>query len=259
MLQNYIKTAFRNLFREKGSTFLNLAGLTLGITCSLILFLLVKHLATFDNFHSKIERIYRVETQLISNKSTGDAGSMETNAWGIGVQRGGGSADVLVGTGQRHPAQRGEVGRALVEDRLLARLHQRQPRFGALRRADHRDVGIGGDLQQRPFAMHDAPQNLVEKGEPLRIKFGMADPRYDSFTVVIILRIAGRVVGIVVDGVSDVITLASEQIKPAPSLGNGTDTSHIIGFGTLDERMRILMDVERLVGGADLGSIGKVH
>ena len=42
-------------------------------------------------------------------------------------------------------------------------------------------------------------------------------------------------------------------------LGNGTDTSHIIGFGTLDERMRILMDVERLVGGADLGSIGKVH
>ena len=46
MLQNYIKTAFRNLFREKGSTFLNLAGLTLGITCSLILFLLVKHLAS---------------------------------------------------------------------------------------------------------------------------------------------------------------------------------------------------------------------
>ena len=57
----------------------------------------------------------------------------------------------------------------------------------------------------------------------------------------------------VVDGVSDVITLAAEQIKPAPSLGNDADTSHIIGFGTLDERMRILMDVEKLMASADTG------
>jgi purine-binding chemotaxis protein CheW len=67
--------------------------------------------------------------------------------------------------------------------------------------------------------------------------------------------VGSRVVGIVVDGVSDVITLTNEQIKPAPSLGNHTDTSHIIGFGTLDERMRILMDVEKLMASADLGSI----
>jgi purine-binding chemotaxis protein CheW len=93
----------------------------------------------------------------------------------------------------------------------------------------------------------------------LRVKFNYARADYNEFTVVIILNLKDRVVGIVVDGVSDVITLASEQIKPAPSLGNNTDTSHIIGFGTLDERMRILMDVERLVGGADFSSIGKVH
>jgi purine-binding chemotaxis protein CheW len=89
----------------------------------------------------------------------------------------------------------------------------------------------------------------------LRVKFNYAKAEYNEFTVVIILNLKDRVVGIVVDGVSDVITLAHEQIKPAPSLGSNTDTSHIIGFGTLDERMRILMDVEKLMASADLGSI----
>jgi purine-binding chemotaxis protein CheW len=87
----------------------------------------------------------------------------------------------------------------------------------------------------------------------LRIKFNFERADYNEFTVVIILNVGARVIGIVVDGVSDVITLASAQIKPAPSLGDNADTSHIIGFGTLDDRMRILMDVERLMAGADLG------
>jgi purine-binding chemotaxis protein CheW len=93
----------------------------------------------------------------------------------------------------------------------------------------------------------------------LRIKFNFAKAEYNEFTVVIILNVGARVVGIVVDGVSDVITLGAAQIKPAPSLGNNADTSHIIGFGTLDERMRILMDVERLMAGADLGSIKSIQ
>jgi purine-binding chemotaxis protein CheW len=90
----------------------------------------------------------------------------------------------------------------------------------------------------------------------LRVKF-YASAEYNDTTVVIILTVASRVVGVVVDGVSDVITLAAAQIKPAPSLGTGADTSHIIGFGTLDERMRILMDVERLMAGADMGLVDK--
>lgn len=93
----------------------------------------------------------------------------------------------------------------------------------------------------------------------LRIKFNFAKAEYNEFTVVIILNVGARVVGIVVDGVSDVITLGAAQIKPAPSLGNNADTSHIIGFGTLDERMRILMDVERLMASADLGSIKSIQ
>jgi purine-binding chemotaxis protein CheW len=93
----------------------------------------------------------------------------------------------------------------------------------------------------------------------LRIKFDFAKAEYNEFTVVIILNVGARVVGVVVDGVSDVITLSADQIKPAPSLGNNADTSHIIGFGTLDDRMRILMDVERLMASADLGSIKSIQ
>jgi purine-binding chemotaxis protein CheW len=89
----------------------------------------------------------------------------------------------------------------------------------------------------------------------LRIKFNLASAEYNETTVVIILTLATRVVGVVVDAVSDVITLGSQQIKAAPSLGSGAETSHIIGFGTLDERMRILMDVEKLMAGADMGLV----
>src|SRR5688572_21198573 len=67
MFRNYFKSALRNLFRDKGSSFLNIAGLALGITCSLILFLLVKHLATFDNFHSNRDRIFRIVTEMDGN------------------------------------------------------------------------------------------------------------------------------------------------------------------------------------------------
>ena len=91
----------------------------------------------------------------------------------------------------------------------------------------------------------------------LRIKFDFASAEYNDTTVVIILTVATRVIGVVVDAVSDVITLGSQQIKPAPSLGNGAETHHIIGFGTLDERMRILMDVEKLMAGADMGLVDK--
>ena len=91
----------------------------------------------------------------------------------------------------------------------------------------------------------------------LRLKFKFAKAEYTDTTVVIILTVATRVVGVVVDGVSDVITLAAAQIKPAPTFGNDADTRHIIGFGTLDDRMRILMDVEKLMAGADMGLVEK--
>jgi purine-binding chemotaxis protein CheW len=87
----------------------------------------------------------------------------------------------------------------------------------------------------------------------MRIKFNLATVEYNEFTVVIILNVSGRVLGIVVDGVSDVTTLASEQIKPAPEFSAQFDTSYLIGLGTQGERMLILIDIQKLVGGPDMG------
>ena len=89
----------------------------------------------------------------------------------------------------------------------------------------------------------------------LRIKFALGDPSYDEFTVVIILNVAGRVVGVVVDSVSDVLTLTDAQIRPAPDFSAALDTQYVTGLGAIDERMLILVDIERLIGSRDMGLI----
>ena len=86
----------------------------------------------------------------------------------------------------------------------------------------------------------------------LRIKFHLGRVEYDQFTVVIILNVASRVVGIVVDGVSDVIALSSEQLKPSPEFSSTMDTQYILGLGTVDERMIIVMDIEKLLSSRDM-------
>jgi purine-binding chemotaxis protein CheW len=91
----------------------------------------------------------------------------------------------------------------------------------------------------------------------MRIKFNLGTPTYDQFTVVIILNICGRVVGMVVDSVSDVITLAPEQIKPAPEMGAALNTDHLIGLGTVDQRMLILVDIDKLMSSEEMGLIDK--
>jgi len=86
----------------------------------------------------------------------------------------------------------------------------------------------------------------------LRVKFRLSKIEYDQFTVVIILSIGSRVVGIVVDGVSDVIQLNPEQVKPAPELGEARDTDYILGLGSTEGRMIILVDIERLMSSSDV-------
>ncbi|MET3444664.1 purine-binding chemotaxis protein CheW [Variovorax paradoxus] len=92
----------------------------------------------------------------------------------------------------------------------------------------------------------------------MRIKFQLGAPTYDQFTVVIVLNIGGRVVGMVVDSVSDVITLSAEQIKPAPEMGAVLDTDYLIGLGTLDERMLILVDIDKLMSSDEMGLVEKI-
>jgi purine-binding chemotaxis protein CheW len=89
----------------------------------------------------------------------------------------------------------------------------------------------------------------------LRIKLGLGTPSYDQFTVVIILTVCDKVMGIVVDSVSDVTTLAREQIKPPPELGMASDASYLTGLGTLGDRLLLLVDIDRLVSDAELAPL----
>lgn len=86
----------------------------------------------------------------------------------------------------------------------------------------------------------------------LRLKLRLKEARYDAFTVMIVLNVEDRVVGIVVDSVSDVIPLSQEQIRPTPEFGASVDTRFISGIGTVDDRMLILLDIETLINSADL-------
>ena len=91
----------------------------------------------------------------------------------------------------------------------------------------------------------------------MRMRFALPDVQYNAFTVVIILNIASRTVGMVVDSVSDVLGLADDQIKPAPEFNGAVDASHITGLGTIrsgdSQRMLILMDIEQMMTSPDMG------
>ena len=87
----------------------------------------------------------------------------------------------------------------------------------------------------------------------LRIKLNCEKVEYNGFTVVIVLNVHGRVVGAVVDSVSDVLELSQELIKPAPEMNTNVDTSFITGIASVGERMLILMDIAALMSSADMG------
>jgi purine-binding chemotaxis protein CheW len=87
----------------------------------------------------------------------------------------------------------------------------------------------------------------------LRIKLNCEKVEYNGFTVVIVLNVRGRVVGAVVDSVSDVLELSQDLIKPAPEMNSAVDTGFVTGIASVGERMLILMDIEALMSSADMG------
>jgi purine-binding chemotaxis protein CheW len=91
----------------------------------------------------------------------------------------------------------------------------------------------------------------------LRLKLGCDSAEYTDFTVVIVLNVRGRIVGAVVDSVSDVLALGAEQIKAAPQMNSTIEASHITGIGCVNDgeaqRILILMDIEALMSSADMG------
>ena len=97
----------------------------------------------------------------------------------------------------------------------------------------------------------------------LRIKFNclnaQGEAEINSFTVVIVLNVRGRVVGAVVDSVSDVMQLSEQMIQPAPEMSNSiVDTTYITGIANVSDRLLILMDIESLMGSAEMGLINSL-
>jgi purine-binding chemotaxis protein CheW len=87
----------------------------------------------------------------------------------------------------------------------------------------------------------------------MRLKFNLDTAAYNTTTVVIVLNIASRVIGMVVDAVSDVITLTADQLRPVPEFGSTIATDHLLAIGSIDERMLILVDIEKLMTGPEMG------
>ena len=93
----------------------------------------------------------------------------------------------------------------------------------------------------------------------LRVRFNLGNVEYNEFTVVIIINLSGRIMGIVVDGVSDVISLQASQVRAVPDLVARIDTKYLVGLGTVEDRMLILVDIERLMSAADMGLMDSTH
>ncbi|ORM75526.1 chemotaxis protein CheW [Mixta gaviniae] len=91
----------------------------------------------------------------------------------------------------------------------------------------------------------------------LRIKFNLAGAGINEKTVVIVLSLAQRVVGIVVDGVSDVLSLSADAIKPAPDFSVTLSTDYLLGLGSVEERMIILVDIEKLLTSEEMELVEK--
>lgn len=89
----------------------------------------------------------------------------------------------------------------------------------------------------------------------MRIKFNLDQVTYNDFTVVIVLNIGQQVVGMVVDGVSDVITLAPEQLRATPQFSSAVSQEHLLAIASLEGRMLILLDIEKLMGSPEMGLI----
>jgi purine-binding chemotaxis protein CheW len=89
----------------------------------------------------------------------------------------------------------------------------------------------------------------------MRLKFNCTQAEYNSFTVVIVLNLRSRIVGIVVDSVSDVMELPQESLKAAPEIDSVIDSSAVLGLGSVGDRMLILLDIEKLMSAPEMGLV----
>ncbi len=89
----------------------------------------------------------------------------------------------------------------------------------------------------------------------LRLKFGMDEKAYDTYTVILVLEVREKIIGAIVDSVSDVISLKEEEMQPTPDFSSGVSADSIRGMGRKDEKLIILLDIDRVLSGTEVGML----
>jgi len=86
----------------------------------------------------------------------------------------------------------------------------------------------------------------------LRIKFSMAEKEYDNFTVILILEVKGRIIGAIVDAVSDVVNLSKQEIQATPDFSSGVRVDFITGMGRKDDKLIIMLDIDKVLSDGEI-------
>jgi purine-binding chemotaxis protein CheW len=159
-----------------------------------------------------------------------------------------------------HNTRSGNAAAGAVSEYLTFRLGQEEYGIDILRVQEIRSY-------EQPTRMAHAPEfikgvidlrGVIVPIVDLRLKLHCPQAEYTDFTVVIILNVGGTVLGAVVDAVADVVALAPDAIKPAPQFQSQVDAAFVRGIATVGERMLIVMDIESLLSGAEMGLVQAV-
>ena len=89
----------------------------------------------------------------------------------------------------------------------------------------------------------------------LRLKFGMDAAQQTEETCIIVVQAQGVVVGIIVDKVSEVLNIGADDIQQTPSFGIDVKTDYILGIGKTDGRVRLLLDIDKVLNSRDVVDI----
>jgi purine-binding chemotaxis protein CheW len=89
----------------------------------------------------------------------------------------------------------------------------------------------------------------------LRSKFGMSPTDYTPFTVIIVVMVGSKVMGLVVDAVSDVLSIPREDVQPTPDFGAQVDAEYLNGMARVGDKLVVLLDIDRVLGVGELSPV----
>ena len=92
----------------------------------------------------------------------------------------------------------------------------------------------------------------------LRRRFGLEPKAGDTDTRIIVIEINGMTVGFVVDSVSEVLRIPANTVEPAPAVVSGLDSDYISGVGKLEDRLLILLDLDKLLSSEDMENLAGI-